>query len=306
MDAPSRPPRDNEVFISVGRKSTQWSRVDYGNNLCFGRYWFVRDSCGIVCCIFTWLLIAYAIFAVNVVIINSAIARAAIYFAWCNGILFNGLVLLAVVSHVRTVMSEPGIVQKNTATDERIRELELAPGTVIMRCPKCVCIKPERAHHCSICKRCVRKMDHHCPWVNNCVGENNQKYFVLFTLYIASLSLHAIILTIHQFVLCVDKEFAGCSAMNPPTSIILLIFLLFEGLLFFLFTTIMFCTQFCAIWNDETGIEQLQSSKERTWQRRKRFHGLRVVFGDQCSIWWLCPVVAPRFAGRDKPYQYSV
>eukprot|EP01016_Furgasonia_blochmanni_P038035 TRINITY_DN4552_c0_g1_i1.p1 TRINITY_DN4552_c0_g1~~TRINITY_DN4552_c0_g1_i1.p1 ORF type:complete len:471 (+),score=97.19 TRINITY_DN4552_c0_g1_i1:171-1583(+) len=52
-------------------------------------------------------------------------------------------------------------------------------------CSKCLMIKPSRCHHCRLCNQCVLKMDHHCPWIANCVGFNNHKYFMNMLFYSA-------------------------------------------------------------------------------------------------------------------------
>jgi len=69
-------------------------------------------------------------------------------------------------------------------------------------CNKCKGVKPPRAHHCSVCERCVLKMDHHCPWMNNCIGLNNQKAFVLFNLYTTVCALWAFVRIVIGWVRC--------------------------------------------------------------------------------------------------------
>ena len=39
--------------------------------------------------------------------------------------------------------------------------------------------RPLRSKHCSQCDCCVEVMDHHCPWVDNCIGDNNVGLFLL-------------------------------------------------------------------------------------------------------------------------------
>lgn len=87
-----------------------------------------------------------------------------------------------------------------------------------------------------------------------------------------------------------DPKTGSLVAQPAPVNVILLICLVFEGLLFAIFTCIMFGVQMQAIWNDETGIEQLKKESSKRWNRRQRWRSMRAVFGLKgFSLTWLSP-----------------
>ncbi|TVU16533.1 hypothetical protein EJB05_40103, partial [Eragrostis curvula] len=65
-------------------------------------------------------------------------------------------------------------------------------------CTYCSKPKPPRAHHCRSCKMCVMDMDHHCPFIGNCVGAANHRAFVIFLISVVVSCTYVAIMTIYS------------------------------------------------------------------------------------------------------------
>jgi hypothetical protein len=105
----------------------------------------------------------------------------------------------------------------------------------IRYCFTCKCIKPDRAHHCSVCGQCVLRYDHHCPWTNSCVSFVNYKFFILFLGWALVFCIFVAATSLEYFIRFWQGIAAGQKDPNVPTpssTKFHLLFLFFGAIMF--------------------------------------------------------------------------
>lgn len=157
-------------------------------------------------------------------------------------------------------------------------------------CVICHSWKPPRAHHCRRCNRCVYRMDHHCIWIGNCVGYNNQKDFILFLVYAGLLSSTSLLCVVYGMFQ------TGLLQSNTVLSQCLLMLLCVAGLKYsheFLGEQIDF------IESNSTLVETYQNTRGSA-----NIDLFRSIFGDNC-LWWLLPIHSSHPVDFSEPVMIS-
>ena len=116
-------------------------------------------------------------------------------------------------------------------------------------CSQCYTFKVDRVHHCSEVNRCVRKMDHFCPWVGGIISETSFKWFLQFTFYTALYTFFTLVVVSYYFA---ERRRMEAGFINVHW-----ILLLAFAALFLLFGAGMFSSSFQLAWNNLTTVENL-------------------------------------------------
>ncbi|XP_036428960.1 palmitoyltransferase ZDHHC4 [Colossoma macropomum] len=91
---------------------------------------------------------------------------------------------------------DPGtLTKKNHAAQLKVYQYDEKLFQAGAVCPTCQLVKPARSKHCRVCNRCVQRFDHHCVWVNNCIGAQNTRYFLLYLLSVCAMAGDIAVLT---------------------------------------------------------------------------------------------------------------
>jgi hypothetical protein len=91
--------------------------------------------------------------------------------------------IILVILFFFLICFNPGFVEKYEEIHDLDNLLLKKENSFLDFCFKCSIFKSDTIKHCVICNKCCKGFDHHCLWLDNCIGKNNYIFFILI-LYI--------------------------------------------------------------------------------------------------------------------------
>ncbi|XP_037031081.1 uncharacterized protein LOC119070730 [Bradysia coprophila] len=119
--------------------------------------------------------------------------------------ILSGLYAVHIVAHIAAVLIDPADKElRKLSSDRIVPEFDRSKHLHVIengRCHLCnIKTSSHRTKHCSVCNKCVEKFDHHCKWLNCCVGARNYVAFLMCVVSAVVASLVVLCCVVCEFV----------------------------------------------------------------------------------------------------------
>ena len=226
---------------------------------------------------------------------------------------FAYLWLQAVVNMGVTAFRDPGILPRNLDSDPPcvLGDTPFEPGRQAMAdpedpmampvqrvlrvhgqtvkvkwCETCGTYRPPRSSHCRVCDNCVENIDHHCTYLNNCIGRRNYVSFLVFLVASIGSALYVVACTAARLALMTrprtyargseGKSFRQALAASPVSAVL---FVLSIAAVVPLVVLLAYHVRLVLL--NRSTVEQIRINTARQYGEHREVEG---VHGDDASV----------------------